>query len=282
MGRPSHPRAAVSRAGARTPVVASGRAVYGYRFGTHFRPFGFYRPWWWFSASIYWPYSYGYWYGPPYGGYPYGYNYRYSHAGPASVETDVTPRQATVKLDGEDVGEAKDYDGRWDQLGVDPGKHVLEFEADGYQTLRVPIDARPGSHYRIGYRLHKGDGVDPRSESVAPEAMPGDRRPEADQREDDDAPPMDGAARGDMSGGGFLKMHISPSDAAIYLDGEFLATASEVTGMHGAVPVPEGEHRIEIVRPGFATRKMTIHIESGKSADVSVDLEKGGGAGDET
>src|SRR5262245_64184038 len=150
------------------PVHVNGHATYGYHGNVvvHGHPYHgghFYGGWYWPYFSYYWPYYYRpYYYGYGYYGYPYGpppaspypptYDYGYDDSGggsaqsapaygpPAQVETDVSPGKAIVRVDGEDVGQAKDYDGRWDQLSVDAGPHTLEFEAEGYKTLRLDIN----------------------------------------------------------------------------------------------------------------------------------------------
>jgi hypothetical protein len=257
-------------------VAVRGRATYGYHGHHHGRygyRWGWYAGWGWpyygyYGYGGYWPYGY---YG--YYGYPYGYGYAGSYApGPATVETDVSPRSATVRLDGEDVGQAKDYDGRWDRLGVEPGRHTLEFESPGHQTLRVELATRPGRFYRIAYELREGEGIDTRSETAAP----------APQEEPAEGPPTEAPPTFEAEVGsadrpaGFLKMRVRPDDAVVYLDGKFLGRADEVTGLHGAVPVPEGKHRIEVVRPGFATRVVEVEVEVGRAANVTVDLAQVG------
>ena len=65
--------------------------------------------------------------------------------GTAWIETDVTPKRAIVRLDGEDVGFAKDWNGVWDRLPIETGEHVVEFVLEGYQTLQVHLEAGPGA-----------------------------------------------------------------------------------------------------------------------------------------
>jgi len=82
-------------------------------------------PWWglgwygWWDWPGYGYAAYGPWYGPGYA--PYTGNYVDSPdaqplRGPATVETGVSPAKAEVVLDGESVGFARDYNGRWDEM----------------------------------------------------------------------------------------------------------------------------------------------------------------------
>src|SRR6185436_7407452 len=113
--------------------------------------------WWgagWYGGWWGWPYAYGaYW--PYYGAYDggwYGPDTGYvsvapAPSGPAIVETGVTPSKAVVLLDGDNVGYASDYNGRWDELTVAPGPHTVGFQLSGYRSLVISLDAKPGATY---------------------------------------------------------------------------------------------------------------------------------------
>jgi hypothetical protein len=113
-------------------------------------PHGFYwGPEW--SVGLGWgPYS-G-WYGPPYP--PYGY-VRTIPADWGGVELHVSPRKALVKVDGEGVGQARDYNSDYQPLWLKPGKHTLELSREGYETLKTRIDVAPGRYYDMHYRLQE-------------------------------------------------------------------------------------------------------------------------------
>lgn len=285
-------------------VAASGRATYGKRYYTStYRPyyhygyggFGFHHyghhgwyPYWgagWFGSyhsgdhlfvSLGW---YDAW--PLYCGSIYFNNWArdngYHESGVAdeddvavaSIELDLEPRKADVTLNGEPIGRAKDYDGRWDVLRVKGGVHELEFSARGHQTLRVYVDARRGRFYRVDEKLRRGEGVDPRSDSPPelPEATTEKRPASRPTLELRDAP------RGSLASG-FLRLEISPADAAVYLDGEFLASAAELDRLHGALAVAAGRHTIEVTHPRLGTREATIEVSSEATASVEIDLER--------
>jgi len=79
------------------------------------------------------------------------------------VELRVQPRRATVVLDGNDLGQARDFDSVTDPLWLGPGEHRLTLRAPGYETLTVRLDTGKAVHSRLHYRLRKGNGTDPRS-----------------------------------------------------------------------------------------------------------------------
>ena len=212
------------------------------------------------------PYSYGYypWYGLGWGGFWLGPAPRrvYLLTQPAAgiIETDVRPKKAVVKLDGAVVGQSRDYNGRWDRLGLPPGRHTIEFSAPGHMTLEVQLDVESGSYHHFDEELNPGEGRDPRSIRLPPE-----------QEREAPAPTVEDHAELPT---GFLRVRVQPTDAVIYLDGEFLARADELARLHGALPVAPGRHVLEVVRPGHAGQRVEVAVESDRSATVEVELQR--------
>ena len=93
----------------------------------------------------------------------------------APVEMHVSPRKATVIVDGSDVGQARDFSSRAYPLWLKAGTHTLELGYRGYLTLRVKFAVKRGRAYRVHYDLREGEGIDPRStrEPQEPPAEPG-------------------------------------------------------------------------------------------------------------
>ena len=103
-----------------------------------------------------WPGYYGY-YGPGYGP---GYGRVYGPADQwAVIDTDISPEEALVYLDGRYVGTADDFDGYPDYLYLRPGRYRIEFRLEGYQTLTRQIEARPGMYLDFTDKLHKISGA---------------------------------------------------------------------------------------------------------------------------
>ena len=110
----------------------------------------------------YWGYG-GYpgWYGGYYGGpgyAPYGY-VTYAPGAWGVVDTDVSPDEAQVFLDGRLIGTADDFDGFPDYLYLKPGKYTLEFRLEGFETQSIAVDARPGVKIDVGNKLKKIPGA---------------------------------------------------------------------------------------------------------------------------
>lgn len=67
---------------------------------------------------------------------------------------------------------------------------------------------------------------------------------------------------------GELRLQVGPEDAVVYVDGEFRGIASELV----AVRLPPGRHRVEVVRPGYATAEREVHVGRGASASLRIEL----------
>jgi hypothetical protein len=241
---------------------ATGRATYGYH---RLRPYHRYG-WYVGYPGLYywhwgWPYLFGDWCWYPGSCFPYRAIYVLEGKGadPGAVETDVKPKRAAVVVDGVEVGQARDFNGNWDILFLKPGDRSIEFRAPGYMNLRIVLDIESGGYYRIKERLAKGEGEDPRSMDLPPP----EERAEAER-----AAPSERAALEQ----GLLRIEATPRDAAVYLDGEFLAGAGELARLHGALPVAPGRHIVEVVRPGYLgeTREVVVDLEG--TAKVIIDL----------
>lgn len=242
--------------------TATGRATWGYR---PYRSFHGYR-WYPAYAGLYywhwgWPYLYGNWCGYPGACFPYRPMYVMTTRGddPGAVETDVKPRKSTVLVDGVEIGQARDFNGNWDILFLEPGDRALEFRYPGYMTLRVVLEIESGGYYRIRKRLTKGEGEDPRSMELPPP----EEKPETKRAAPVERPVLEQ---------GMLRIEATPRDAAVYLDGEFLAGAGELARLHGALPVAVGRHVVEVVRPGYIAESRTVVVEEEGATKLVIDL----------
>jgi hypothetical protein len=226
-----------------------------------------------------WGYYPSYWYGGPYWGGAYyapAPVYRVARYRPASgaVETDIRPKKALVTLNGKPIGEARDFNGPWDVLVLRKGTHTLEFSAPGYMTLRVTLDVATDGYYHLKDRLMEGDGLDPRSTEppvlVEPEPEPAPA-PQAQIVMEDPAP--ESPAPTPALRRGLLHVRVTPADAAVYLDGEFLAKGEELARLHGSIPVARGEHVLEVIRPGYRQKTLVVLVEGDGPTRVRVELD---------
>jgi hypothetical protein len=250
---------------------ASGRATYGYYGrGPAYGQVLHHYPYYWYLGypGLYywrwgWPYLFDGWCSYPGACQPSLYQVVRGSSEPGVLETDIKPKKAEVVVDGQLLGEARDYNGNWDLLFLKPGERSVQFRAPGYMTLTLWIVVEPGSYFRIKERLTEGEGSDPRSmeRPVASESSEGGAVVVAPAA--DDALPQ-----------GLLRIEASPADAAIYLDGEFLARADELARLHGALPVARGRHVVEVVRPGYQGESIEIVVEPEEPQRVRIDLKR--------
>jgi hypothetical protein len=70
-----------------------------------------------------------------------------------------------------------------------------------------------------------------------------------------------------------LILHIEPDDATVYIDGNYYGTAND-NGNDLQVLLPEGAHRIEVVRPGFDSFSQQVTIARDRDNHVNVILKK--------
>jgi len=120
---------------------------YGYGLGLGWPIF--YDPWYdpWYAASGSAGYGYGYGGGGGYsGGAGYsGYSDTYSGSGvdQGKVRLKVKPRQAKVYVDGYFVGNVDEFDGAFQKLTLNGGRHRVEIKADGYETAEFDVLITP-------------------------------------------------------------------------------------------------------------------------------------------
>lgn len=242
------------------------------------------------------PYHYGYPGYGFYGGYhpyyspydsPYGYaSPYYVDRGPqaevAFLDTDVSPEKASVFLDGEYVGVADNFDGYPRFLAVEPGQHTIRFEAPGRQTvtrrLRVPRGAVVNFDFTLS-RVGKKGAIDESDEEIVIPAPP-DPPPRSGARgvQDDsgDEPGNDAGLEADRDdeAPGLLRLRVTPSDASVYIDGEFMGTGATLSRLHGSLRLDGGRHTIEVARPGYRSEAREVRLSPGDPVTVEIDLER--------
>jgi hypothetical protein len=127
-----------------------------------------------------WGWGWGYGWSPYYYGafyYGRGYGAGYGNTSDwAVVDTDVSPEEARVYLDGRYIGTADDFDGYPDYLYLRPGQYKLEFRLEGYESQSVTIDAKPGVKVDLNNKLRKIPGGKQRGSYDTPAPQGGIQR----------------------------------------------------------------------------------------------------------
>jgi PEGA domain-containing protein len=276
---------------------------YGHYYGHYAWPY-----WGWGGYYPY--YGFGFYSGYPYyGGYPYYYGYPY-YSGSAyygypvgSVRTEIKPQSAQMFVDGGYVGKADDYDGWWQRLDLEAGPHRLVFRSPGFHPYVVDIRVAPGQDIHLKYEMAAGnDAIDekdmmlPRSEyenrgyrrQYPPDHRDDQyqRRPPGNQGEyepmpgENEPPENDPGYYGDDQGQyqdrdqRTLVLHVEPSDATVYVDGNYYGTANDGGRSEIQVLLPPGNHRIEVVRPGYEGFSQNVLVSKDQDNHVNVILRK--------
>jgi hypothetical protein len=128
-----------------------------YGYGGYYNGYGYYDPY--YSFYGYYPYTFGVGYGlysawgwspyfgdpgDPYysgsGGYSSGV---YNTHDQGSLKLRVKPRNAKVYVDGYFVGLVDQFDGAFQKLALNGGRHKVEVRADGYETAEFDVLITP-------------------------------------------------------------------------------------------------------------------------------------------
>ena len=69
-------------------------------------------------------------------------------------------------------------------------------------------------------------------------------------------------------------LNIEPPDATIYIDGNYYGTANDNGGPTLQILLAEGVHRVEVVRPGYASFSQDITVSRSGENHLSITLQK--------
>lgn len=256
-----------------------GHRGHGAHGGTGFGWWGrYYSPY-----SYYGPYgSYGY-----YGRYPYSSYRSYSTPDWTAIDTDISPEEAEIYLDGRYVGIADDFDGYPDYLYLEPGRYRLEFRLEGYETRSIDIRARRGAKHDIDQKLRRIPGAsrysgsrrdsDPsaqrfwgksRDSSEPVTREPIDTEEVYSNREDQRGPD------GDREQETRLRLSVDPPDAAVYVDDRFVGTAEELSTRRRGISISPGKHTVTVLRPGLEEKAVSVQVDEGETEDLRVSLSQ--------
>jgi len=160
--RPRGDRPATGTATQRTGPPPDRNHSGGY-YGRYYDPFYSYYGYGLYGSYYYPGFGLGYGYGmplfydpwyDPYGGYGGGHGYagggggyysgtQYASVDQGKVRLKVKPRNAKVYVDGYFVGDVDQFDGMFQKLSLNGGRHHVEIKADGYETAEFDVMIMP-------------------------------------------------------------------------------------------------------------------------------------------
>ena len=229
-------------------------------------------------------------------------------SGYGALDVDVWPGDTEIYVDGRSVGTADDFDGFPSYLWLPRGTYDVVFYLPGFATLARQYSVYDGVVIDVNDRLERGQAVRPedlpskstvnrdermrrnteREEAVRRREEWRRRHDEGrdDEDEDDDhydeeelpsatAPPVrPGMPERDRGNAARVHLDVTPDDASVYLDGNFLGTAAELEQLSAGLVVSPGSHRLQVVRPGYDDEEVTFEGRSGEDVELRVDLDE--------
>ncbi|HEY4492514.1 MAG TPA: PEGA domain-containing protein, partial [Acidobacteriota bacterium] len=193
-------------------------------------------------------------------------------------------------------------DGWYQRLEVSPGAHRIVVREPGFTPYVETIRALPGQDVHIKHQMRPGSDVISEQDMVLEreerddsrhrydryrnrdEEYDRDRRRDRDQDRDDrdyqyqryrkESRSLPRAeAQLAQNGTRAIILEVQPADATVYIDGNDYGT-SGATGGELQVLLPEGSHKLEVVRPGFKTFTQELKVEHDSNDRIVVNLEK--------
>lgn len=211
--------------------------------------------------------------------YPYPYGW-YRYAPESDLRIDVTPKDASVYVDGYFAGTVDNFDGAFQRLHVMPGEHEIVIHLDGYRSIRERLYLSPNATRKIVGtmdRIAPGEPSEPAPQPTeppertagSPAGRPGPRRglppPPPEQAPGAAARPRDGQ-------GAALVIRVQPPDADVLIDGERWRGPGDDD--HLVVQVTDGRHRIEIRKDGYEPFTTEVDVRGGESLPLNVSLPR--------
>ena len=210
----------------------------------------------------------------------------------AVVSTKVRPKNARVHLDGRFAGRARYLDGKPGYLYLEPGAYRLEIRYDGYRTVVVELDVAAGCRYDLKHYMERVKGVPKEGkDDHYGKGKPFDRvfAPIRKDEEGSASVPVRGpdpslrqdlalgsgqAGEMERNMGASLHLRVEPTSASVSIDGDFVATGSELRQMENPLAMTPGAHLIEVEAPGFTGAARNIVLENGETLELVITLPR--------
>jgi hypothetical protein len=146
-------------------------------------------------------------------------------------------KNSGVWVDGQYVGYLKELKGSKKVLLL-PGEHVITVRQDGYQDFTERVLLQPGQKEIVRVAMEKAlTGPLPQVTAT-------------------------------------VKIAVTPSRAAVFLDGLYVGHVGEFEGMGRGMLVGPGTHQIRIALPGYQTFETTINPIANQKVEIKTDLVK--------
>jgi hypothetical protein len=71
-----------------------------------------------------------------------------------------------------------------------------------------------------------------------------------------------------------ITIQVEPKDATIYIDGTYYGTADAQSSNQIQVLLAKGNHKLEVVRPGYESFAKEFDVNETATRDITIQLEK--------
>jgi hypothetical protein len=215
--------------------------------------------------------------------YPPPYGYRYAEPD-SSLRISVTPKQATVYVDGYFAGTVDDFDGVFQRLHVIPGQHEIVIYLQGYRSIRQHLYLSPNASRKITGTMEKLGSTEAEEPPPVPAQPPQGAEPVPPPRNPfpgrgampprgprpPDLPPPPPAGSEQSPRGGSLVIRVQPADADVLIDGEHWRGPSGDERL--VVSLAEGRHRLEVRKEGYQPFTSEVEVRRNESVPLNVSL----------
>ena len=154
------------------------------------------------------------------------------------VAATQVEKHSGIWVDGQYVGYVDELKGDRKVLLL-PGEHEIVVRESGYKDFTQKVLVEPAQKQAISIKLEKDTRV--RLPAVTAE----------------------------------VKLDVTPSRAAVFMDGGFLGPVHDFGGTGRSLLVSPGKHRIKIALPGYQTFETEINLVANQKFTVKTDLVKG-------
>jgi len=189
-----------------------------------------------------------------------------------SIVLKVNPDDAHVLLNGRFVGEAYEFSTQASALKLRSARNELVIKKEGF--IEEEIDLDKYSMRKITIRLNLKNDMQVRRKPVAKNKIPPPHtKSEKYEVVKERDVPKGGSESVPVKVFSRLILEVTPSEASIYVDGEFWGIAP-VKGIINNFNLRKGKHTIEVLKPGFKSARRTVDVKGSKGFKVKIKLEK--------
>jgi hypothetical protein len=167
------------------------------------------------------------------------------------IGMNVIPADADLGVDGTVLGKALKFSDASGLLPLTPGPHAITLSRDGYKTASFTVNVIPQKTIELDVTM------DALPQGVATNAV--EQQP---------------TYKLDLDKTGYLAVKVDPQDSSIYIDDIFYGITSRFSGPDSSIVLRSGNHKVDIIRPGYKPHMEIVEIKSDGGKEMSVKLDK--------